>query len=137
MATFNVTLKASFNLPNNTLGFQRVIDGLCQGAFLYFPASVAQIGRLDPVGAYLFLKISAVAVADRFSLFAHCYQWMLTVICPAYLFSFTRLSVFAGVVGIYAVTAVLLHRVIPYLLGNGRPVPSQPFSDLRKGQVFL
>ncbi len=76
------------------------------------------------MGAYFFLKMLAVAVADRFTLFAHRYQRMPALICPAYLFSLARLSVFTGIMRVAPVPCILLHRVVPDLLGNGRPVSS-------------
>lgn len=60
------------------------------------------------MGAYFFLILFAVPVADKFTLPAGRNQRMLTFTCPAYFLPPAPFPVFTGVVGEYAVSGILL-----------------------------
>lgn len=79
----------------------------------------------------------AVTVAYEFTLFTDSYQWMPAVICPTYFFPLTCFSVLAGIMRVTSITGVLFDGIVPDLLCDGSPVPSQFLSKLCESHVLL
>ncbi len=109
------------------LGSQ-IVNSFCQRTLLYFTASVAYIWRFKAMGTYFFFIMLAVTVAYEFTLFTDSYQWMPAVICPTYFFPLTCFSVLAGIMRA-SITGVLFDGIVPDLLCDGSPVPSQFLSS--------
>ena len=89
------------------------------------------------MGAYFLFIMLTVTVAYQLALFADSYQRMPAIICSTHFFPPARLSVFAGIMRVTSITGVLFDGIVPDLLCDGSPVPSQFLSKLCKSHVLL
>ena len=97
----------------------------------YFTASVAYIyGGLKRWVHISFFIMLAVTVAYEFTLFTDSYQWMPAVICPPYTFFLLHAFLYLQVLCGNSITGVLFDGIVPDLLCDGSPVPSQFLSKL-------
>lgn len=113
----------------------RIIDPLPEGAFGKPRTSVADIGRLRPDGADLFLKVGAVDAALGTE--AAFISRLVGTAVPAESLRLTGGTEPAGVVGKARASALLFIGVLLYLLGNGGAVPAQFLTDLAEGSILL
>ena len=77
------------------------------------------------MGTYFLFKVLTVTVAYEFTQFADSYQRMPAIICSTHFFSLTCFSVLAGIMRVTSITGVLFDGIVPDLLCDGSPVPSQ------------
>ena len=113
----------------------RIIDPLPESAFGKPRTSVADIGRLRPDGADLFLKVGAVDAALGTE--AAFISRLVGTAVPAESLRLTGGTEPAGVVGKARASALLFIGVLLYLLGNGGAVPAQFLTDLAEGSILL
>ena len=113
----------------------RIIDPLPEGAFGKPRTSDADIGRLRPDGADLFLKVGAVDAALGTE--AAFVSRLVGTAVPAEPLRLTGGAEPAGVVGKARASALLLIGVLLYLLGNRGAVAAQFLADLAKGGMLL
>ena len=113
----------------------RIIDPLSEGAFGKTGTTIADIGRLRPDGADLFLKVGAVDAALGTE--AAFISRLVGTAVPAESLRLTGGTEPAGVVGKAWASALFLVGVFLYLLGNGGAVAAQLLTDLAEGSILL